>query len=107
MFFDSTKAGCRFEKAQLFNTFSARFCKASSLVSPERSIHVEDFYFTTDVVFNLLNRTPDDSSMGIDSNPFFALKECAQQLSPLICTGLPNGKHQLLLRFGTRGQLPM
>ena len=45
---------------------------------------MEDFYFTIEDVYNLLSRIPDDSSMGMDSIPSFVLKECAQQLSPLV-----------------------
>ena len=45
---------------------------------------MEDFSFTIDDVYNLLSRIPDDSSMGMNAIPSFVLKECAQQLSPLV-----------------------
>ena len=88
MFFGSIKAGSSFEKAQLFNTFFSSVFKTSSFILPELqvdgSIHLEDFSFTIDDVYNLLSRIPDDSSLGMDSIPSFVLKECAQQLAPLV-----------------------
>ena len=52
--------------------------------SLDGSIYLEDFFFTIDNVYILLSRIPDVSSTGMDSIPPFVLKECAQQLSPLI-----------------------
>ena len=88
MFFGSIKASSSFEKAQLYNTFFSSVFKASSFILPELqvdgSIHLEDFSFTIDDVYNLLSRIPDDSSMGMDSIPSFVLKKCAQHMSPLV-----------------------
>ena len=88
MFFGNIKAGSSFEKAQLFNTFFSSVFKASSFILPELqvdgSIHLEDFSLTIDKLYNLIGRIPYDSSMAIDSIPSFVLKECAQQLSPLV-----------------------
>ena len=88
MFFGSIKAGSSFEKAELFNTLFSSVFKASSFILPELqvdgSIHLEDFSFTIDDVYNLLGSIPDDSSMGMDSIPSFVLEECAQQLSSLV-----------------------
>ena len=88
MFFGSIKAVSSFEKAQLFNTFFSSVFKASTCLLPELqadgSIHLEDFSFTIDDVYNLLSRIPDDSSTGMDAIHSFVLKECAQQLSLLV-----------------------
>ena len=88
MFFGSIKANSSFENAQLFNTLFSSVFKAGSCLLPELqadgSIHLEDFSFNTDDVYNLSSRIPDDSSMGMDAIPSFVLKECAQKLSPLV-----------------------
>ena len=88
MFFGSIKAVSSFEKAQLFNTFFSSVFKAGSGLLPklqaDGSIHLEDFSFTIDDVYNLLSRIPDNSSMGMDAIQSFVLKECAQKLSPLV-----------------------
>ena len=59
MFFGNIKAGSSFEKAQLFNTFFSSAFKASSLILPELqvdgSIHLEDFSFTIDDIYNFLS----------------------------------------------------
>ena len=88
MFFGSIKVVSSFEKTQLFITFFSSVFKAGSCLLPELqahgSIHLEDVSFTIDDVYNLLSRIPDDLSMGMDAIPSFVLKECAQQLSPLV-----------------------
>ena len=88
MIFGSINAVGSFEKAQLFNTFFSSVFKSGSCHLPELqadgSIHLEDFSFTIDDVYNFLSRIPDDSSMGMDAILSFVLKECAQQLSPLV-----------------------
>ena len=64
--------------------FSSRFSNSVHLVTEisqeDGSPHLNDICFTTDNVFNLISRTPNDSSMGMDSIPSFVLKECAQLL---------------------------
>ena len=102
MFFGSIKAFSSFEKVQLFNTFFSSAFKAGSCLLPELqvsgSINLKDFSFSIGDVYSLLSRIPDDLSLGMDAIPSFVLKECAQQLSPLV--------FEFFLRITKTQQLP-